>query len=85
VFIDRIWVVSMAFTLPLAGAAATLSKSCPTLSLFGPHTISRFCGVFKHQLSMYGDCTGFDGTPGLVPMPQVVRYTSDIDTLKCIT
>jgi len=45
VFMDGFWVVSMAFSLPLAKAAAKLSVERPTASLLGPHTMFSACGV----------------------------------------
>jgi hypothetical protein len=45
VFLDGVWALSMAFTLPLAIAAKTLAKTRPTSSLFGPHTMFSACGV----------------------------------------
>ncbi|GKY96262.1 hypothetical protein MPSEU_000585800 [Mayamaea pseudoterrestris] len=43
--LDGIWVVCMAFTLPLAHAARRLSDTRPTASLLGPHTVASLCGV----------------------------------------
>lgn len=45
VFMDGIWALSMAFTLPLAVAAKSLAKTRPTSSLLGPHTMLSACGV----------------------------------------
>jgi predicted P-type ATPase len=45
VFMDGFWVVSMAFSLPLAKAAKKLSPERPTASLLGPHTMFSACGV----------------------------------------
>jgi cation-transporting ATPase 13A3/4/5 len=45
VFLDGFWVVSMAFSLPLAKAAKKLSPERPTASLLGPHTMFSACGV----------------------------------------
>jgi hypothetical protein len=42
---DSLWVLSLAFTLPLARAAKTLSLTQPTASLLGPATMSSTCGV----------------------------------------
>jgi hypothetical protein len=46
VFLDGVWALSMAFTLPLAITAKTLAKTRPTSSLLGPHTMLSFLGVF---------------------------------------
>ena len=45
VFMDGIWSISMAFTLPLAKAAKTLSTKRPTASLLGGHTLLSAIGV----------------------------------------
>ena len=45
VFMDGIWTLSMAFSLPLAQAATLLSKFRPTASILGPHTLSSACGI----------------------------------------
>ena len=45
VFLDGIWLVSMAFTLPLAKPAKSLSPSRPTSSLFGWNTLTSYLGV----------------------------------------
>lgn len=45
VFMDGIWTISMAFSLPLAHAAKKLSANRPTASLLGPHTMISACGV----------------------------------------
>merc|ERR1711920_1022354 len=45
VFMDGVWVITMAFTLPLAKAAKNLSPKRPTSSLLGPHTLSSTIGV----------------------------------------
>jgi len=45
VFMDGIWVLCMAFTLPLAQAAKNLANTRPTSSLFGLHTMLSACGV----------------------------------------
>ena len=45
VFMDGVWALTMAFTLPLAKAATKLSRTRPTSSLFGPHTMFSACGV----------------------------------------
>ena len=45
VFIDGIWTVTMAFSLPLAKAAKKLSFKRPTASILGPHTLSSACGI----------------------------------------
>jgi len=45
IFMDGIWVLCMAFTLPLAQAAKNLAKTRPTSALFGLHTMLSACGV----------------------------------------
>ena len=45
VFMDGIWTITMAFSLPLAKAAKKLSAKRPTASLLGPHTLFSACGV----------------------------------------
>ena len=44
-FIDGIWSITMAFSLPLARAATKLSSKRPTASLLGLHTLSSSCGI----------------------------------------
>lgn len=45
VFLDGIWSISMAFTLPLAKSAKKLSPTRPTASLLGPRTMASVCGL----------------------------------------
>ena len=45
VFLDGIWSITMAFSLPLAKAANKLSPTRPTSSLLGPTTISSLVGI----------------------------------------
>jgi len=45
VFMDGVWMISMAFTLPLAYAEKRLSPKRPTSSLLGPNTLSSVLGV----------------------------------------
>ena len=45
VFMDGIWTVSLAFTLPLSRAASKLSPSRPTASVLGLQTVCSACGV----------------------------------------
>lgn len=45
VFMDGIWTLTMAFSLPLARAAKNLSNKRPTASILGPHTLSSACGI----------------------------------------
>eukprot|EP00804_Cyclotella_cryptica_P002461 CCRYP_019179-RA/>CCRYP_019179-RA protein AED:0.07 eAED:0.07 QI:2354/1/1/1/0.93/0.75/16/397/909 len=47
VFMDGIWPITMAFSLPLSKAAKTLSPKRPTASILGPHTLSSACGVLS--------------------------------------
>jgi hypothetical protein len=45
VFIDAVWVICMAYTLPLARSATTLANTRPTASLLGPQTVSSAGGI----------------------------------------
>jgi cation-transporting ATPase 13A3/4/5 len=45
VFLDGVWSITMAFSLPLSKAAKRLSPSRPTASLLGPHTLFSVCGI----------------------------------------
>lgn len=45
VFMDGVWVITLAFSLPLARAAKKLSLTRPTASLLGPATMFSACGV----------------------------------------
>ncbi|GKY97857.1 hypothetical protein MPSEU_000743700 [Mayamaea pseudoterrestris] len=45
VFFDGVWVITMAFSLPLARCASKLSKTRPTASLFGSATMTSVLGV----------------------------------------
>jgi magnesium-transporting ATPase (P-type) len=45
VFMDGIWTITLAFSLPLARAAKTLSRTRPTASLLGWQTLSSFLGI----------------------------------------
>jgi magnesium-transporting ATPase (P-type) len=45
VFMDGVWVIPLAFTLPLARAAKTLSPSRPTASLLGLYTLLSVLGI----------------------------------------
>ncbi|KAL3912222.1 MAG: hypothetical protein SGILL_006969, partial [Bacillariaceae sp.] len=51
VFMDGIWTIPLAFTLPLAKAANKLSPTRPTASLFGLHTLSSWFGVYFLNLA----------------------------------
>lgn len=44
-FMDGLWPITMAFSLPLSRAAKRLSKKHPTASILSPHTLSSACGV----------------------------------------
>jgi cation-transporting ATPase 13A3/4/5 len=44
-FLDGIWPITMAFSLPLSRAAKKLSKKHPTASILSPHTLFSACGV----------------------------------------
>lgn len=46
-----VWVISMAFTLPLAKAAKTLAPERPTSSLLGPQTMASSLGVLLLNFS----------------------------------
>lgn len=45
VFMDAIWMITMAFTLPRAKANKKLSPARPTASLLGAHTMSSYLGI----------------------------------------
>lgn len=45
VFLDGVWSILMAFSLPLAKAAKKLSPTRPTASLLGPRTMFSVCGM----------------------------------------
>ena len=45
VFMDGLWMVTMAFTIPLSKPSTKLAETFPTSSLFGVHTMSSFIGV----------------------------------------
>ena len=45
VFMDGIWMISMAFSLPYSQAEKTLAKERPTSSLLGPYTMFSTVGV----------------------------------------
>jgi len=45
IFMDGIWVITMAFTLPLAKSATKLAPSRPTASLLGPQTMTSVLGI----------------------------------------
>lgn len=50
VFIDGIWPIFMAYTLPLSRAAKKLAQTRPTASVLGPQTVSSVVGVFFFHL-----------------------------------
>ena len=50
VFMDGIWTITMAFTLPLAKPADRLSNTRPTASILGLHTLSSALGVLMINL-----------------------------------
>jgi magnesium-transporting ATPase (P-type) len=45
VFMDGIWVMTLAFSLPLAKAASSLAQTWPTASLLGPQTLASVLGI----------------------------------------
>ena len=45
VFLDGIWSITLAFSLPLSKAAWRLAPICPTASLLGTHTLYSACGL----------------------------------------
>ena len=45
VFLDGLWSITMAFSLPLSNAASRLSPIRPTASLLGAHTLFSACGI----------------------------------------
>jgi len=83
IFMDGIWVIIMAFTLPLAKAAKKLAPSRPTSSLLGPHTMSSACGMLAinfffvaialyllHQQDWF-QCRKWDGGKGLANLSYI--------------
>jgi magnesium-transporting ATPase (P-type) len=44
-FLDCVWTISLAFSIPLAKAAAKLSRRWPTSSLLGDETLVSICGI----------------------------------------
>jgi cation-transporting ATPase 13A3/4/5 len=51
VFLDGVWMVTMAFSIPRSKAATTLAPERPSTSLLGLHTTSSFLGVFFLNLT----------------------------------
>lgn len=51
VFMDGVWMISMAFTLPLSFAEKRLSPKRPTSSLLGPNTMASALGVLVINFS----------------------------------
>jgi len=51
IFMDGVWMITMALALPLSKPQTTLSKFRPTASLLGFHTILSFMGVFLINLA----------------------------------
>ena len=51
VFMDGLWVVLMAFSIPYARAAKVLAPERPTSSILGYHTVLSYLGVFIINLS----------------------------------
>eukprot|EP00457_Paulinella_chromatophora_P000588 gb/GEZN01000588.1/.p1 GENE.gb/GEZN01000588.1/~~gb/GEZN01000588.1/.p1 ORF type:complete len:1220 (+),score=191.62 gb/GEZN01000588.1/:86-3661(+) len=51
VWMDGVWVVCLAFTLPLAKPARTLAMSRPTSSVLGAYTLVSFLGMFFLNMS----------------------------------
>ena len=49
-FLDGLWPITMAFSLPLSRAALKLSKRHPTASILSPHTLASACGVLTINL-----------------------------------
>ena len=50
VFLDGLWSITMAFSLPLSNAASKLSPIRPTASLLGTHTLFSACGILAWNL-----------------------------------
>lgn len=83
IFMDGIWVIIMAFTLPLAKAAKKLAPSRPTSSLLGPHTMTSAIGILAinfffvaialwllHQQDWF-QCRKWDGGKGLANLSYI--------------
>jgi len=83
IFMDGIWVIIMAFTLPLAKAAKKLAPSRPTSSLLGPHTMASAIGILAinfffvaialwllHQQDWF-QCRKWDGGKGLANLSYI--------------
>eukprot|EP00808_Paulinella_micropora_P030745 g7208.t1 len=51
VWMDGVWLMSMAFALPLAEHSERLAKSRPTSSLLGPYTLVSFMGILLINFS----------------------------------
>jgi len=74
IFMDGFWVLSMAFSLPLAKAAKILAPERPTSSLLGAYTMSSVLGVLLLNVSFttlamsalyhqeWYQCRKYDGT-----------------------
>ena len=58
VFMDGIWTIVMAFSLPLAKPHKSLADTFPTSSILGLHTISSACGVLLLNLFFTGKFCG---------------------------
>eukprot|EP00808_Paulinella_micropora_P009157 g5379.t1 len=59
VFMDGVWVVAMAFALPLATPPAQLADSRPTASLLGPYTLTSFLGILAINFAFLCISLGF--------------------------
>jgi predicted P-type ATPase len=83
IFMDGIWVIIMAFTLPLAKTAKTLAPSRPTSSLLGPHTMSSTLGILGINFAFVAlslwllyqqdwfQCRKWDGGKGLANLSYI--------------
>ncbi len=59
VFMDGIWTVSMAFSLPLSGAAKKLSPTRPTASVLGIQTLASVCGILMINFLFHIGALGY--------------------------
>jgi len=61
-FLDGLWPITMAFSLPLSRAATKLSKKHPTASILSPHTLFSAIGVLTiNFLFLVGAMVSFSG------------------------
>lgn len=51
IFMDAVWLMTMAFTLPMSKPNKVLSSVRPTASILGPHTLASFIGILVINFS----------------------------------